>query len=81
MRKKRHSLKKQPIERKTRKLDWEALLEYCNKNPFAAHVEAGRHFNCSERVIRYEKKAMKITRKKDKMLQRNEEKRARFKQK
>jgi len=58
------SLKKRPVKRKPRKLDREALREYCNKNPFATHVEAGVYFNCSERAIRHAKKTMNITRKK-----------------
>ena len=57
------SLEKRPLDRKP-KIDLEALREYCEKHPFATHVEAGAHFNCSERVIRYAKGKLGITRKK-----------------
>jgi transposase len=57
------SLEKRPLDRKP-KIDLEALREYCEKNPFATHVEAGVHFGCSERVIRYAKDKIGITRKK-----------------
>ena len=58
------SLEKRPLDRSPRKVDLEALRKYCDENPFATHVEAGLHFNCSERVIRYAKKKLGITRKK-----------------
>jgi transposase len=58
------SLKNRPLDRKPRKIDHEALLKYCEKNPFATHIEAAKYFNCNERVIRYAKKALGITRKK-----------------
>jgi len=58
------SLGNRPLDRKPRKIDLDALREYCKKNPFATHKEAGVHFGCSERVIRYAKKKLKITRKK-----------------
>jgi len=64
------SLNKRPLNRKPRKIDLDELRKYCDENPFATHIEAGLHFNCSERVIRYAKKKLKITRKKNSILQR-----------
>ena len=61
------SLEKRPLNRKPG-INLEALREYCEKHPFATHVEAGVHFNCSERVIRYAKNILGITRKKDTLL-------------
>jgi len=58
------SLENRPLDRKPRSIDLEALRKYCEENPFATHVEAGVHFGCSERVIRYAKKLLGITRKK-----------------
>ena len=58
------SLKNRPLDRKPRKINHDELRKYCEENPFATHIEAGDHFGCSERVIRYAKKALKITRKK-----------------
>jgi transposase len=58
------SLDKRPLNRKPRLIDLEALRKYCEENPFATHIEAGVHFSCSERVIRYAKNKLGITRKK-----------------
>ena len=58
------SLENRPLDRKPRKIDLDALRKYCEENPLATHKEAGEYFNCSERVIRYEKKVLGITRKK-----------------
>jgi len=58
------SLEKRPLERCPRLIDLDALSEYCKENPFATHIEAGLHFDCSERVIRYAKNLLGITRKK-----------------
>lgn len=58
------SLKNRPLERKPRKIDLAELRKYCEENPLATHIEAGAHFGCSERVIRYAKKILGITRKK-----------------
>jgi len=57
------SLEKRPLDRKPG-INLEALREYCEKHPFATHIEAGTYFNCSERVIRYAKDKLGITRKK-----------------
>jgi len=62
------SLNNRPLERKPRKINHEELRKYCQENPFATHKEAGEHFGCSERVIRYAKKALGITRKKNPIL-------------
>ena len=58
------SLENRPLDRKPRKIDIDELRKYCEENPFATHVEAGNHFGCSERVVRYAKKILRITRKK-----------------
>ena len=58
------SLENRPLDRKPRKIDLDELSKYCEENPFATHVETGEHFGCSERVIRYAKKILGITRKK-----------------
>jgi len=58
------SLEKRTLNRKPRKIDLDALKKYCEENPFATHIEAGAHFGCSERVIRYGKNILGITRKK-----------------
>jgi len=58
------TLKNRPLDRKPRKVDLDELRNYCEENPFATHIEAGVHFGCSERVIRYAKKKLGITRKK-----------------
>jgi transposase len=57
------SLEKRPLDRKPG-IELEALRKYCEENPFATHIEAGVHFGCSERVIRYAKDKLGITRKK-----------------
>jgi len=57
------SLEKRPLDRKPG-IDLDALRKYCEEFPFATHIEAGVHFGCSERVIRYAKNKLKITRKK-----------------
>jgi len=57
------SLDKRPLDRSP-SIDLDALGKYCEDFPFATHVEAGVHFNCSERVIRYAKDKLGITRKK-----------------
>ena len=57
------SLDKRPLDRKP-KIDLDALQKYCEEFPFATHVEAGVYFGCSERVIRYAKKKIGVTRKK-----------------
>lgn len=57
------SLEKRPLDRKPG-IDLDALRKYCEEFPFATHIEAGAHFGCSERVIRYAKNKLKITRKK-----------------
>jgi transposase len=62
------SLVNRPLERKPRKINLDELRKYCEENPFATHIEAGLHFNCSERVIRYGKKKLNITRKKNSIL-------------
>jgi len=54
------SLEKRPLDRKPG-IDLEALREYCKEFPFATHIEAGLHFGCSERVIRYAKDKLGIT--------------------
>ena len=58
------SLNNRPLNRKPRKIDLEKLSKYCDENPLATHIEAGKHFGCSERVIRYAKDTLNITRKK-----------------
>lgn len=58
------SLKNRALDRKPRKIDLDELRKYCEENPFATHIEAGVHFGCSERVIRYAKNKLDITRKK-----------------
>jgi transposase len=58
------SLENRPLDRKSRKINLEELRKYCEENPFATHIEAGIYFDCSERVIRYSKKKLGITRKK-----------------
>ena len=58
------SLEKRPLNRSSVLVDLEELKKYCKENPFATHIEAGEHFGCSERVIRYNKKKLGITRKK-----------------
>jgi DNA transposition AAA+ family ATPase len=57
------SLEKRPLDRKPG-IDLDALRKYCEEFPFATHIEAGVCFNCSERVIRYAKDKLGITRKK-----------------
>jgi hypothetical protein len=57
------SLDKRPLNRKPG-IDLDALSTYCEKYPLATHIEAGVHFGCSERVIRYAKDILGITRKK-----------------
>ena len=64
------SLENRPLDRKPRKIDLEKLRKYCEENPFATHIEAGIYFGCSERVIRYAKDKLGITRKKNSLLQR-----------
>ena len=58
------SSENRPLDRKPRKAELKELREYCKENPFATHIEAGVHFGCSERVIRYAKKISGITQKK-----------------
>ena len=65
------SLEKRPLDRKP-KINLDALREYCEKHPFATHIEAGVHFGCSERVIRYAKDKLGITRKKRPNIMQNE---------
>ena len=62
------SLENRPLDRKPRKIDLDELRSYCEENPFATHVEAGVHFGCSERVVRYAKKILGITRKKKRLV-------------
>jgi len=57
------SLEKRPLDRKPA-IDLDALRKYCEENPLATHIEAGVHFNTSERNIRYAKNILGITRKK-----------------
>jgi len=64
------SLENRPLYRKPRKIDLGELSKYCEENPFATHIEAGEHFGCSERVIRYAKQLLGITRKKNDLLYR-----------
>jgi len=66
------TLDKRPLERKPRKVDLDELKRYCEDNPFATHIEAGVHFGCSERVIRYSKNILGITRKKRQPVTENE---------
>jgi hypothetical protein len=65
------SLDKRPLDRKPG-IDLDALRKYCEDNPFATHIEAGVHFGCSERVIRYAKNLLGITRKKRHLSTQNE---------
>ena len=65
------SLENRPLNRKPG-IDLDELRKYCQKNPFATHVEAGVHFGCSERVIRYAKGILGITRKKRQSTTKNE---------
>jgi hypothetical protein len=65
------SLDKRPLDRKPG-IDLYALRKYCEEFPFATHVEAGVHFGCSERVIRYAKGKLGITRKKRHLITQNE---------
>ena len=65
------SLDKRPLDRKPN-IDLDALRKYCEKHPFATHIEAGVHFGCSERVIRYAKNKLGITRKKRHLITQNE---------
>lgn len=65
------SLEKRPLDRKPG-IDLDALREYCEKFPLATHIEAGVHFGCSERVIRYAKNKLGITRKKRPSIMQNE---------
>lgn len=58
------SLENRPLHRKPRKIDREALLQYCEENPLATHIEAAEYFGCSESGIRSAKKVLGITRKK-----------------
>ena len=58
------SLEKRPLKRSVRHIDLDALRDYCKENPLATHKEAGVYFGCSERVIRYAKDILGITRKK-----------------
>jgi len=62
------SLENRRLDRSPRKINLEELRKYCEENPLATHIEAGLHFNCSERVIRYAKKKLGITRKKNSIL-------------
>ena len=66
------SLDKRSFDRRPRKVDLEKLNKYCEDNPLATHIEAGVHFGCSERVIRYAKKKLGITRKKRQLATENE---------
>jgi transposase len=66
------SLENRPLDRKPWKTDLESLRKYCEDNPLATHIEAGVFFNCSERVIRYAKKKLGITRKKRPFTTKNE---------
>lgn len=66
------SLEKRPLDRKPRDVDLDALKKYCAENPLATHIEAGVHFGCSERVIRYAKNILGITRKKRHLATQNE---------
>jgi len=65
------SLDKRPLDRSPG-IDLDALRKYCEDFPFATHIEAGVHFNCSERVIRYAKDKLGITRKKRRLITQNE---------
>ena len=65
------SLDKRPLDRKP-KIDLDALRKYCEEFPFATHIEAGVHFGCSERVIRYAKDKLGITRKKRHLITQSE---------
>jgi len=58
------SLEYRALERKPSKIDRDELRKYCKDNPFATHVEAAAHFNCTEAAIRKAKRQLKITRKK-----------------
>jgi len=58
------SLENRPLNRKQLKIDLDALQEYCDKYPFATHLDAVAYFECSESGIRKAKKKLGITRKK-----------------
>ena len=58
------TLDSRPLNRKPRKIDLDALQEYCKNNPFATHIEASAYFDCTEAAIRKAKKKLGITRKK-----------------
>lgn len=62
------SLENRPLDRKPRKIDYDALKKYCEENPFATHIEAAAYFKCSESGIRKAKKKLEITRKKRHLL-------------
>ena len=40
------SLENRPLARKQRKIDLDALLKYCEENPFVTHIEAGDQSYC-----------------------------------
>lgn len=58
------SLEKREVNRNPHKIDREELKKYVEEKPFATHIEAAVHFNCTESGIRHAKKALGITRKK-----------------
>jgi len=58
------SLQNREVNRNPYKIDREALKKYVEENPFATHIEAAVHFNCTESGVRHAKKALGITRKK-----------------
>ena len=58
------SLEYRPLDRKPSKINRDKLRKYCEDNPFATHIEAAAHFNCTEAAIRKAKKQLKIARKK-----------------
>jgi len=62
------NLQKRELNRNPRKIDREELKKYVEENPFATHIEAAAHFECSESGIRHAKKALGITRKKRQLL-------------
>jgi len=64
------SLENRPLNRKPRKIDRDELREYYRNNPFAMDIEAAQHFGCTPQGIRDARKASKITRKKNEILQR-----------
>ena len=73
------SLEKRPSNRKPLKVNLDKLQKYCEENPLATHVEAGVHFGYPERIIRYAKKLLGITRKKTAQYkERDEEERVNF---